>query len=285
LADYAGVPADNIVASSGSNQLIDLILRLFISQGDEVISCVPTFGLYRFSTSLCGGRIIEVPRDSDFGVNLTAVKKAINRRTRLIIIANPNNPTATLTPQEDIIELLETGLPLVIDEAYYEFSKKTVVPLVKDYENLMVLRTFSKWAGIAGLRFGYGVFSDDVTKRLLSAMIPYSVNVAAQVAVKESLKDLDYLYANIEKITRERDRLFGKLNGFSWLKPCPSQANFVLCSVSVIKAAELHRQLETKGILVRYFDTPELRDFIRISVGKPEDSDILERTLREIGGD
>jgi histidinol-phosphate aminotransferase len=285
LAEYTGVAAENIVSSSGSSQLIDLIIRLFISWGDEVINCPPSFGIYPFSTSLSGGKIKEVPRDDGFDIDIAAVKKAVNRRTKLIIIANPNNPTGTLTPHEDIVELMEIGLPLVVDEAYYEYSKQTVVPLVGEYPNLMVLRTLSKWAGTAGLRFGYGVFTTDIARRILSAMMPYSVNVAAQVAANESLKDLDYLNANVEKINKERDRLFGKLNGFSWLKPYPSQANFIWCYVSAIEAIELNKRLEEKGILVRHFNTPDLKDFLRISVGKPQDSDILERTLREIGGD
>jgi len=245
LADYTGVAAENIVASSGSSQLIGLIIRLFVSRGDEVISFTPSFGIYGFSTSLCGGKIKEVPRNSDFNIDIKALKKAINRRTKLIIIANPNNPTGTPTPQTDIVELVETGLPVVVDEAYYEYSKKTVVPLVREYPNLMVLRTLSKWAGTAGLRFGYGIFTADVAGRILAAMMPYSVNVAAQVAVRESLNDLDYLKANVEKIIRERDRLFGKLNGFSWLKAYPSQANFIWCSVSEGRAVELSRQLNS----------------------------------------
>ncbi len=285
LADYTGAAADKIVASSGSSQLIDLIIRLFVSYGDEVISCVPSFGIYNFSTRLCGGRIREVHRDGDFNIDIAAVKKAINKRTRLIFVANPNNPTGTLTPKEDIIKLMRIGLPLVVDEAYYEYSGQTVAPLIEEYQNLMVLRTFSKWAGTAGLRFGYGIFAEDVAERILSAMMPYSVNVAAQVAVKESLKDLDYLSANVEKITRERKRLFAKLNGFSWLKPYPSWANFIWCLVSAVRAVELNRQLKERGILVRHFNTTELKDFIRISVGRPQDSDILEKTLREIGGD
>jgi len=285
LAEYMRVSAKKIVASSGSSQLIDLIIRLFIYRGDEVINCAPSFGIYPFSTSLSGGRIKEVPRDESFNIDTAAVKKAINRKTKLIIIANPNNPTGTLTPQEDLVELMETGLPVVIDEAYYEYSGQTVVPLIEEYPNLMVLRTFSKWAGTAGLRIGYGVFAEDVARRILGAMMPYSVNVAAQVAVRESLKDLDYLKANIEKIIRERERLFGKLNGFSWLKAYPSKANFIWCLVSGLEAAEINRKLEERGILVRHFNTPQLKDFLRISVGKPQDSDILERTLREIGGD
>lgn len=284
LAEYTGVDAKHIVAGSASNQLIDLVLRLLISKGDEVINCVPTFGIYRFSTELCGGTIVEVPRSGNFAVNINAVKAAINEKTKVIFLANPNNPTGTITPQPDILELVDTGLPVLVDEAYYEFAGETVAPLVSQYENLMVLRTFSKWAGLAGLRVGYGLFPPRIADYLLRIKIPYNVNVAALVAVRESLKDIDYLMSRVEAIIVERERLFGKLEKLEWLKPFPSQANFILCSVLTGEAIELRQRLQDKGILVRYFDEPILRNFIRFSVGKPEHTDALIKALREIGG-
>ncbi|MFC1918447.1 histidinol-phosphate transaminase [Chloroflexota bacterium] len=282
LEGYTGVDARHIVAGSGSNQLIDLVSRLFIVKGDEVINCVPTFGLYRFSTELCGGAVVEVPRDDSFAVDVGAVKAAVTKRTKIIVLANPNNPTGTIMPRQDILEILDTGIPVVIDEAYYEFSGQTVAPLVSQYGNLMVLRTFSKWMGLAGLRVGYGLFPPEIAEYLLRIKIPYNVNVAALVAVRESLKDIDYLMATVRAITGERERLFKELEGIEWLKPVPSQANFVLCSVLKGEARELHQKLQDKGILVRYFDQPRLRNFIRVSVGKPEHTDALIKALREV---
>ena len=284
LEGYTGVDAKHIVAGSASNQLIDLVLRLFISKGDEVINCVPTFGIYRFSTELCGGTLVEVPRDENFAVNVSAIKASISGKTKIIFLANPNNPTGAITPQQDILELVDTGLPVLVDEAYYEFSGQTVVPLVSQYENLMVLRTFSKWAGLAGLRIGYGLFPPKIADYLLRIKIPYNVNVAALVAVQESLNDIDYLMGRVEAIITERERLFGRLEKFEWLKPFPSQANFILCSVLNGEAIELRQKLQDKGILVRYFDEPILRNFIRFSVGKPEHTDALIKALQEIGG-
>jgi len=281
LEGYTGVDARHIVAGSGSNQLIDLVLRLLISKGDEVINCVPTFGIYRFSTELCGGTLVEVPRDENFAVKVGAVKAAISKRTKVIFLVNPNNPTGTLMPQKDILEILDTGLPVLIDEAYYEFSGQTVAPLLSQYENLMVLRTFSKWAGLAGLRVGYGLFPPKIADYLLRIKIPYNVNVAALVAVQESLKDINYLMSNVKAIIAERERLFGELKKLEWLKPFPSQANFILCSVLKGEAGELRQKLQDKGILVRYFDEPRLRNFIRISVGKPEHTDALIECLRQ----
>ena len=284
LGEYTGIDARHIVAGGGSNQLIDLVSRLFICKGDEVINCVPTFGIYRFSTELCGGTLVEVLRDENFAVNVSAVKTAVSTKTKIIFVANPNSPTGTVVPRQDILEILDTGVPVLVDEAYYEFSGQTVAPLVSQYKNLMVLRTFSKWAGLAGLRVGYGLFPPKIADYLLRIKIPYNVNVAALVAVQESLKDIDYLMSTVKAIIDERERLFGELEKLKWLNPFPSQANFILCSVLNGEARELKQKLQDKGILVRYFDQPLLRNYVRISVGKPEHTDALIKCLREIGG-
>ncbi len=282
LAGYAGVDAEYIVASGGSNQLIDLIVRLFIDKGDEVVNCVPTFDIYRFSTDICGGTLINVTRDDNFTIDVKAVKAAVSSKTKLIFLANPNSPTGNIIPQRDILEIVDTGLPVVIDEAYYEFSGETVVPLVSKYHNLMVLRTFSKWAGLAGLRVGYGIFPPRIADRLMAIKMPYNVSVAAVIAVRESMADLDYLLDRVKAIITERERLFNELEKLPWLHPFPSQANFIFCTVLKGSARELHQKLQKKGILIRYFDKPLLRNGIRISVGKPEHTDALIRTLREL---
>ncbi len=282
LEGYTGVDARHIVAGNGSNQLIDLVLRLLLEPGDEVITCVPTFGVYRFSTELCGGKVIELPRDENFAISVSALKKAISKRTKMIFLANPNSPTGTLTPRQEILELLDTGVPVMVDEAYYEFSGQTVAPLVGQYKNLMVLRTLSKWAGLAGLRVGYGLFPAQIADYLLKIKIPYNVNVAALVAVEESLKDVDYLMDRVTAIIVEKDRLFSELKKLKWLKPYPSQGNFIFCAVLNGEAKELQQKLEWEGILVRYFDQPFLRNSLRISAGKPEHTDALMKTLRAI---
>lgn len=283
LEGYTGINMKHIMAGSGSNQIIDLILRLFINPGDEVINCVPTFAIYAFSTELCGGKLVEVPRKEDFTINVGVIKAAINEKTKIIFLANPNSPTGTIIPRQDIIEILETGIPVVIDEAYYEFSEQTVAPLIFKYDNLMILRSFSKWAGLAGLRAGYGFFPPTIAKYLLKTKIPYNVNVAALVAVQESLKDIKYLQKNVKAIINERSRLFNELEKIEWLKPYPSQANFIFCLVLKGKAKELRQKLQDIGILVRYYEEPELQNFIRISVGKPEHTDILIKALKELG--
>ena len=282
LAAYAGVPAECIVAGHGSNTLIDFIVRLFVGPGDEVINSVPTFDIYRFSTEICGGTVVNTNRDDNFAVDVKGIKSAINKKTKIILIATPNNPTGNAIPRKDIIEIIETGLPVVVDEAYYEFSGETVMPLTSKYKNLIVLRSFSKWAGLAGLRIGYGVFPPRIAPYMMAIKIPHNVSVAAEIAVRESLADIDYLRGIVKSIIKERSRLFNELQQISWLKPYPSQSNFIYCAVLKGNASELYLNLQKKGVLVRYFDKPLLNNSIRISVGKPEHTDALIKALREL---
>ncbi|MFC1914575.1 histidinol-phosphate transaminase, partial [Chloroflexota bacterium] len=274
LQEYIGADASRIVAAMGSGELLDDIMCLFLAPGDEVINCIPTFDLYRVRTLVNGGKLVNIKRGEDFVVDVTAIKTALTKKTKLIILANPNNPTGNVTPQKDIIELADTGVPLLIDEAYYEFCGETVLPLVKQYPNLMVLRTFSKWAGLAGLRIGYGIFPPEVAGYLLKIKLPYNVNVAALVAAQESLKDAAYLMENVKAIIAERERLSAKLKEIKWLKQYPSKANFIFCSLLKGETKVLCRKLQEKGILVRYFDQPLLQNSFRVSVGKPEQSDV-----------
>ena len=282
LQEYTGIDASHIVAANGSGELLNDILCLFIEPGDEVINCIPTFDMYRMRVLVNGGKLVNITRDEDFAVSVSAVKAAVTPRTKLIIVSNPNTPTGTITPKADLLELVDTGLPLLVDEAYYEFCGETVAPLVSQYQNLMVIRTFSKWAALAGLRVGYGIFPPVIASYLMKIKLPYNLNAAALVAVQETLKDMDYLMGRVKAIVTERERLFEELKKFKWLKPFPSQANFILCSVLDGRAGELQQKLQDKGILVRYFDQPLLQDSIRISAGKPEHTDALIKVLRKV---
>jgi len=282
LEEYTGLGRQHIVCGMGSDELIDLILRLFLKPGDEVVNCLPTFGMYPFSTDVCGGKVVDVPRTEDFALGMAGIKKALTRRTKVIFVASPNNPTGNTTPEKEIMELVDTGKIVVVDEAYCEFSNVTVANSVPSYPNLIVLRTFSKWAGLAGLRIGYGFFPVEIADYLMKIKQPYNANAAAQAAVLASLADIDYLRLNVMKIVMERGRLFGKLKELDWLKPYPSRANFVLCSLPAGKAKEIWQHLRRKGIFVRYFDTPRLEDCLRISVGRPEDTDALIEALRAL---
>ena len=161
----------------------------------------------------------------------------------------------------------------------------TVVHLVKEHPNLVVLRTFSKWAGLAGLRVGYAVCHPGLVKHIMRIKPPYNLNVAAQVAALESLKDLEYLQARVRDIVAERERLYHLLQGLESLQPFPSRANFILCSLQGWDAREVYLRLRRQGIFLRYFSNPRVSHCLRISVGKPEQSDALLQTLQQVGAE
>ena len=290
LEQYTGLAREHIVCGNGSDELIDLVLRLFLRHGDEVINCPPTFGMYPFCTGVCGGELVDVPRKEDFGIDVPAIREALSGKTKVILVASPNNPTGNTVSEREVMELVDMGRIVVVDEAYFEFSNMTVGEFVPQHQNLVVLRTFSKWAGLAGLRVGYGICPTEIARYLLKLKPPYNVNVAAEAAVLASLADLDYLRANIAKITAERERLFAKLNELEWLRPYPSEANFILCSIrsrssdsGESPARRVWRRLSAAGIFVRYYNSPGLEDCLRISVGRPEDTDVLIEALKGMG--
>jgi histidinol-phosphate aminotransferase len=282
LSKYVGLGPEYLVAGNGSDELIDLLLRMFVAPGNEVIINVPTFDMYRFCTEVCRGKPVNVLRKKNFEVDVDAIKGAVTPKTRIIFVASPNNPTGTIINEKDILELTKLGLPLVIDEAYYEFSGQTVAPLVPRYSNLMVLRTFSKWAGLAGLRIGYGIFPAKIADILIRIKPPYSINRAANVAAQESIKDRDYLLGTVQEMIKERYRLMEKLKQLDFLRPVPSQANFILCEVVRGDARWFQDELEKRGILIRYYNTPLLRNCFRISVGKPEHTDKIIDALKSL---
>ncbi|NJM08245.1 histidinol-phosphate transaminase [Candidatus Gracilibacteria bacterium] len=288
LAEYTGQPTARVVCGAGADELIDLLLRIFIAPGDMVIDCPPTFGMYAFDTGVCGGRVLTVPRRADFSLDLAGIEAAAERGAKLLFLTSPNNPTGNLTPLDEIERLLKLPLLVVVDEAYIEFAAHAGAPSVGAwvgrYANLAVLRTFSKWAGLAGLRVGYGLLPELVAEQVWKIKQPYNVNLAAQAAAIASLDNRAYLIQNVARIVAERERLFAALQTIDYLHPYPSQANFVLCRVLRGEAATIKNELARQGILVRYYRTSLLHDCLRISVGRPEQNAALLCALQEMVG-
>jgi histidinol-phosphate aminotransferase len=286
LAAYTGASADRIVCGLGSDDLIDLVLRAVVSPGDGVINCPPTFGMYPFSTQVAGGRVVDVPRREDFSLDLDALERAAGA-AKVLFLASPNNPSGNLAPPEDIERLLATGLLCVVDEAYIEFAgrDKSCIAMVAAHENLVVLRTFSKWAGLAGLRAGYAVMSPVLASLLMTIKQPYNLNVAAGVAMLAALDDRALLDERACTIAGERDALRQRLDALGWIRTYPSAANFVLCRLDGLDALAVKDRLAARGIFVRYFDTPGLRNHLRISVGLAEQDRRLVAALQEIGAE
>jgi histidinol-phosphate aminotransferase len=286
IARYTGAAVDQIVCGLGSDDLIDLLLRVVIRPGDAVINCPPTFGMYPFSTEIAGGRVIDIPRQESFSLDVAAIEKAAPT-AKAIFLASPNNPTGNLLSPQEIERLLALPMLVVIDEAYIEFAGRehSSVALVASNPNLVVLRTFSKWAGLAGLRAGYGVMAPALAGVLMTIKQPYNLNVAASTAVVAAIDDRELLDERACRITGTRDRLMEALAAIPWLTPYPSDANFILCRLDGLDAVEVKERLAKRGIFVRYFDTPTLRNHLRISVGLEEHVDIIAAALREIGAE
>jgi len=280
VAGCVGAPAGRIIFGNGSDELLELTIRLLLEPGDEVVNCEPTFGMYSFLPPLFLGRVIDVERRPDFSVDPEAVLSAMTPRTKLVLLASPNNPTGNLLPLEDLRRILESRRVVLVDEAYVEFAGGgSAVPLTVQYDNLVVLRTFSKWAGLAGLRVGYGIFPDELIKHLWKIKQPYNVNLAAGAAVLASLLDRHWLSENVARIVAERARMYQGLQGLPSWQVHPSAANFLLCRTP--NSLEVKRRLWEKGIIVRsYFENPRLSDCVRISVGLPAHTDRLIAALR-----
>ena len=278
LTAYTGMPSERILLGNGADELIDLIYLLTVDPGDEVVVAPPSFDRYGERATLHGARLVEVPRLPDFGLDIDAVVQATTLRTKVIALVSPNNPTGNVIPTEHLVRLLHLGPLVVLDEAYYEFADRSFLPLAREFDNLIILRSFSKWAGLAGLRLGYGIFPSEFMPYLWQIKPPYNVNIAALLAAHASFEDLPWLRSTVVRIRVERARLFRQLRKLTILQPYPSQGNFLFCRVLHGEAEAVREGLAEVGIVVRGYGGA-LSGYLRISVGRPEDTDALMRAL------
>jgi histidinol-phosphate aminotransferase len=292
LSGFLGVPAANILPGHGADELLDYLCRLFLAPGDAIVNCPPTFGMYSFDAKLMGATVIEVPRREDYTLDVAGLEAlwgegASERgrqeaRLKLLFLTSPNNPSGNWLPDDELRQLLQLPVMVILDEAYVEFADQpSRASWVLEHENLVVLRTFSKAAGIAGLRLGYGILPDWLLPHLWKYKQPYNVNVAATVAGLASLRHVDEMTLVVDKLKAERRRLYDKLAEIPFLRPYPSHANFILCRVEGRDALSLKQDLERQGILVRHYRTRGLENCIRISVGRPDQTERLIAALAE----
>ena len=280
IAGYCGVTPEQVVAGSGADDLIDIILRVVLP--NAIVNCTPTFGMYDFLGRVNGARVIEVPRLPDFAVDLPKVERAVGAGAMMVFLTSPNNPTGNVLPHEDVERLCALDALIVIDEAYVEFGAPTSIPLLATHPNLVILRTFSKWAGLAGLRVGYALCHPDLAACLMAVKQPYNVTVAGDVAARTAIAHRGPIMETVSMIVAERDRMARLVSELGWLKPLPSAANFVLFEVHGRAAADVAAALRRMGVLVRYYNRPDLSNYIRISAGRPQDTDRLLAALRTL---
>jgi histidinol-phosphate aminotransferase len=282
LSEYTGQPAERIMLGAGADEIIDLLMRLFVAPGQKVLDCEPTFGMYSFSAGLVEAEYVSVHRNETFDIDIPAMLEAIDDSARIVFLPSPNNPTGNLLTESDARALLETGVVVCVDETYYEFSNNTLSPLLDEYENLVILRSFSKWAGIAGLRVGYVIASSNLVSHLMDIKQPYNVNIAGEAAVLAALEHRDELLARAASLIDQRKRLEAAIDGMEGVSYYPSDGNFLLCRFDRRTAEEAYVGLAKQGIFVRRFSQPVLDSSLRISAGTPDQTDLVIDALRSV---
>lgn len=287
LAGFAEWKADGVIAGNGSNELIQALLMVAIGPGKRVLISEPTFALYRQVATVLGDEVESVLLTPELTYDVAALLKTVaEKQPDVTIICSPNNPTGCLLSSEDLRRFLEASRGLVvIDEAYHEFSRQSAVPLLNEYENLIVLRTFSKAMAFAALRVGYLLAAPELVTEIRKAVLPYNLNAFSQIAAEVALEKYPALLGpTVEAVIAERERLYSALTKIRGLHPLKSTANFM-----VVKrdgdVRQIFEELLKRDILVRDVSGyPMLASYFRFNVGTPEENDRLLKALREIHG-
>jgi histidinol-phosphate aminotransferase len=284
LAAFAGWRAEGTLAGNGSNELIQATLMVTVGNGTRVVLPEPTFTLYRQVVSVLGGEVLGVPLTRELQFDVEAIRRrAIDERADVIIICSPNNPTGSRINEEDLREIARNfdGL-VVVDEAYHEFSGRTVVPLLEELPNLIVLRTFSKAMAMAGLRVGYLLTHAELAREIHKATLPYNLNFFSATAAQVACERYDLLRPQIELLISERERVRAALAGIDGIEPLPSAANFMLARAAM-PPQKLFGELLARDILIRDVSKyPMLADYFRLSIGSPAENDRLIAALTEM---
>jgi histidinol-phosphate aminotransferase len=287
LSGYLHVPASHIAIGNGSDELLDVFARLFLERGDQALSISPTFSMYKHSVSLQRAEILEVPLKRDFTLDTERIIAMITSKTRIVFLCSPNNPTANQFKIDEVRFLIEEfpGI-VVVDEAYAEFAGYSIASLLNKFENLIVLRTFSKAFGLAGLRLGYCLTNSDLATTLSKkAGLPYPASSIALRAGLKLLTNIGIVENAVKQTKVERAKLITKLNEVGGVKTFDSQTNFVLFQTGK-RSDEVYQGLLRRGVLVKNLgNILHLNNCFRTTVGLPEMNAKLLKALQEICGD
>jgi histidinol-phosphate aminotransferase len=282
LARFSGWKADGILVGNGSNELIQAILTVTVEPGKHMVVPQPTFTLYKLLATILGGECAEVLLTADLQFDLNKLTEAV-RHADITIICSPNNPTGGSLDLSALRQVLKAASGLVIlDEAYHEFSGQTAVPLLSEFENLVVLRTFSKAMAMAGLRVGYLLGHPDIVREIAKAKLPYNVNIFSLAAADAALEHFHLLKPQIDLLVQERERVYLELNKIPRVKAYPSQANFIAYETA-LPPSSVFEALYADGLLVRDISRyPLLQNFLRVSIGTPLENDRFLGSLQRI---
>lgn len=284
LAKRIGIKPENLIIGNGSNEIIELVIRTFLRPGEEAVMGNPSFAVYPLAVPAAGGKKIEVPL-KNLTHDLDAMADAITNRTKIVFIANPNNPTGTIVTEAQLkrfMDRLPEGVILVLDEAYYEFVTDSEFPKSLDYfregRNIVILRTFSKIYGLAGLRIGYGVAPEKLVFYMNKVRQPFNVNSLAQIAAMAALEDEEHLKRSQKSNSEGLQFLYGEMKAMGQ-EYVPTQANFFLIKVG--KGKDVYDVLLRKGVIVRPMASYGLGEYIRVTVGTPEENQRFVEALRK----
>jgi histidinol-phosphate aminotransferase len=271
ISDFLGFSKSEVSVANGADEIMDLLMKVFVRRGSKVMVVEPTFPMYTFFAKLYGGKKVTVMLKKDFSLNVDAILKKADKETRLLFVCSPNNPTGNQFRESDIKRLLEEfkGV-VVVDEAYADFAAGSVINWIRDYDNLAVLRSFSKAFGLAGLRLGYLVSSKHIVKYVQRVVGPFNVNSVTQQAIVLALQNWSYFKEKINLVVNEREWLMKNLQQIDGVSPYPSDANFILFKVTKtnLTSAVVTERMENRNVLVKdRGHLPLLENCIRVTVG------------------
>jgi histidinol-phosphate aminotransferase len=281
--------SENVMLGNGSSEVYDNIFRCFLAPGEEVIQHTPCFGIYKLRGTILGGKMVSVPmvyRDKRLLFDADSILKAVTDKTKIIVIANPNNPSGNFMDAKDFVRIAETGIPFIVDEAYVEYSGlgMSQVGLTKKYKNVLVTRTLSKAYGLAGMRFGYALGDKDVIGQISAALLPWNVGTIPMWAALAALEDTEALDYRVRFNNREVDLITESLSDVPGLVVFPSKANYILfdCGATGKKGMDVVNYAEQHGIILR----PESEKYgsdgwFRVTIGTEDENRMAIKVIRE----
>ncbi len=288
LSRYTGVDASMIIAGAGADELLDLALRALLPPGAALVTCSPSFGMYPFLADVNQLELIDVARGADFRLQEAPLREAVARAAErvIVVLTSPNNPSGDLVPADVLRRLLASGATVMLDEAYIEFAglSASAQDLLGEFPRLIVMRTFSKWAGIAGLRLGYALAHPGLIADLMKVKQPYNINQAAEVAGLAAVACAGEIGAQIAAVRQTRDQLYQALLALDGLAPLLSQANFILVGVDprIGTGRALHDRLAAVGVFTRTYSDPALAAYLRISMPRADQLGVLLERINSV---
>lgn len=282
LAEKLSISMEEIILGNGSNELIDIAVRTYLQPGDEAVMASPSFVVYPLDVQAMGGRSVEVPL-KNYTHDLNAMGDAVTSKTRIVFVANPNNPTGTINRRDEFDRLMKRvpdGVLLVVDEAYYEYvtdrDYADSMKYLRDGRDILILRTFSKIYGLAGLRIGYGIAKNEIVAEMNKLRPPFNTNSIAQKAAIHALKDVDHMSMTRETNETGKRYLYRELDSLG-LRYVPTQTNFIYMPLGQ-DANLLYNKLLRQGIIVRPMGPKE----IRVTIGLPEENRRFIEALKNV---